>query len=294
MGWNTSQWNLFNDLQAQVMGGKWYPPREDILESLQDRKSEPPRIPPVTVQVDGEKETKVGKTFSQASTIPASSIKSGPASTVSVQQNFRTQLTEFQRKLASTPVEPPRKSLGKLPPAMVQPQPTLSKAQIAENQMNTDLKAVGKIELSDESPRSQAPREVLSRRVAEMVGDPVVRAKEGQHEPIARLMTPVSSLAGAKLLRPQPQKAILRTSGRKGPLRPVTPTASQNAEDALRQTRLDVGFTAADFEFLADLKGEVQNPLPGTRAIQPDGPAVERAPEDKVKAQTDGDAMKMV
>ena len=126
-----------------------------------------------------------------------------------------------------------------------------------------------------------------------MVGAPVVRAKESWCEPIARLVTPASSLVGAKLLKLQPRKAVLRTPEGAGPLRPLTPTALKKTEDALRQTRLKIGFTAADFEFLADLK-EVQNPLPGTRAIQPDGPAVERAPEVKVKAQTDGDLMKMV
>ena len=72
------------------MGGRWYPPWEDILESLQDIKSEQSKKPPGTVQTDGEKEVRmdktvyaptemrVRKTFSQASTIPASSIKSGP------------------------------------------------------------------------------------------------------------------------------------------------------------------------------------------------------------------------
>ena len=93
------------------------------MESLQDIKSEQAKMPPCTVQMDGEKEIRldkivhaptemsVRKTFLQASTIPASSVKSGSASTISVQQktDFRTQLKEFQRKLASTPVELPQK-----------------------------------------------------------------------------------------------------------------------------------------------------------------------------------------
>ena len=147
---------------------------------------------------------------------------------------------------------------------------------------------VGEVEIPDPLPRSQATRDALSRTGMEVVGDPVVRAKESRCEPIACLMTPASSLVGAKSLQQQPQKAVLRTPEGRGPQRPITPTASRRAEDALRHTRLDVGFTAADFKFLADLKGQAQKPLPRTRAIQPDGPAVERTPEVKAKAQTDG------
>ena len=107
VGWITLRWNLLHDLRAQVRGGKWYSPWEDILESLHDRKSEPFKLPSGTVQEDGQKEVKAGKTFSQASTIPATPAKSGPTSGVSVQQkaDFKTQLKEFQRKLVSTPAE---------------------------------------------------------------------------------------------------------------------------------------------------------------------------------------------
>ena len=79
-----------------------------------------------------------------------------------------------------------------------------------------------------------------------------------------------------------------------GPSRPITPAASKRVEDVLKHTRLDVGFTAANLEFLADLKRKAQSPLPETKAIQPDSLAVERAPEVKIKIQTDGDGEKEV
>ena len=80
VGWITSRWNLLHDLRAQVTGGQWYPPWEDVLESLQDGKSKPSKLPPDIVPEDCETMVKVGKTFSQASTMPASSLKDGSAS----------------------------------------------------------------------------------------------------------------------------------------------------------------------------------------------------------------------
>ena len=77
-------------------------------------------------------------------------------------------------------------------------------------------------------------------------------------------------------------------------MQPVTPTASKRAEDTLKHTRLDVGFTATDLEVLADLKRKTQSSLPGTRAIQPDSQAVTKTPEVKIEIRTDGDKEKKV
>ena len=85
-----------------------------------------------------------------------------------------------------------------------------------------------------------------------------------------------------------------RMSKGSGPSRPITPNASKRAEDVLKHTRLDVSFTAANLEFLADLKRKAQSPLPRTKAIQLDSLAVERVLEVKIKIQTDGDGEKEV
>ena len=51
-------------------------------------------------------------------------------------------------------------------------------ARAAQSQLTTDLKSVGKIEQPDQSPWSQAPREILSQVGEEIVGVPVVRVKK--------------------------------------------------------------------------------------------------------------------
>ena len=93
----------------------------------------------------------------------------------------------------------------------------------------------------------------------------MVKAKEGRRESIARWITPASSLVGVKSLKLQPQS----TWRKRSPLTSDSHRFSRMFEDVLKQTRLNVGFTTADFEFLANLKGEVQNPLRKARRRHP-------------------------
>ena len=83
---------------------------------------------------------------------------------------------------------PRQKLLGKLPPVTVQPKPTVIKPeeQAAQGKPTTDLKPVGKTEQPDPSPWPQTPREVMSQVGGEITGVPVVKAKEGWRDPIAR------------------------------------------------------------------------------------------------------------
>ena len=172
---------------------------------------------------------------------------------------------------------------------MVRPSLCLSQAQATQNQTGITSKVAGGIEKPNPLPKFHTPKEILEQMSIKRIGNPVSKTEKSRREPVAHLVTPASSLVGADLLQQQSRKNVHRMPKGDSPLRPVTPSASKRAEDILKHTRLDVGFTATDLELLADLKRETQSSLTGTRAIQSDNQAVTKAPDVKVEIQTEGD-----